>query len=261
MSDHAPERIAVLLHAFPLDSSIWDDVVEPVSAAGWDVATPDLRGFGESRYGQDGPDDEPGLELMAHDVLAMLDHLGVAAAVVAGVSMGGYVAMELLRQAPRRVTALALIDTKPGADPPEARQNRLRIAEEVLATGDTAALADAMLPSLLGSTTRATRPDVVERVRRLVESVDPAGVAWAQRAMAARPDSLATLASYPGPALVVWGDQDVLSPRADQDAMLDALPDARLEVISDAGHLAVLEAPQAVSRALVGLLHSLGSVG
>lgn len=257
MSGAVPDRVIVLLHAFPLDSSIWDDVVGPLSAAGWDVAVPDLRGFGESRYGPDGPDDEPGLELMARDVLAMLDRLGAGSAVVAGVSMGGYVAMELLRQAPQRVAALALIDTKPGADLPEARQNRLRIAAEVVATSDTGALADLMLPTLLGSTTRATRPDVVDRVRRLVESADPAGVAWAQRAMAVRPDSLATLASYRGRALVVWGEQDVLSPRADQDAMLDALADARLEVISDAGHLAVLEAPAAVAHALVGLLGSL----
>lgn len=261
MSRAVADRTIVLLHAFPLDSSIWDGVLAPLAAAGWDVATPDLRGFGGSRYGPDGPDDEPGLELMARDVLAMLDHLAVEAAVVAGVSMGGYVAMELLRQAPQRVTALALIDTKPGADPPEARQNRLRIAADVEATGDTAALADVMLPTLLGSTTRAARPEVVDRVRRLVESADPAGVAWAQRAMAVRPDSVATLASYARPALVVWGEQDVLSPRADQDAMLAALPDARLEVIRDAGHLAVLEAPDAVARALVQLLGRLGQQG
>jgi pimeloyl-ACP methyl ester carboxylesterase len=255
------DRVVVLLHAFPLDSSIWDGVVGPVVAAGWAVVTPDLRGFGASRYGADGPDDEPSLAAMARDVIAVLDRLGAASAVVGGVSMGGYVAMELLRQAPDRVDALVLVDTKPGADPPAARENRLRIADEILATSDTVALADAMLPTLLGPTTRATRPDVVQRVRRLVEAADPAGVAWAQRAMAVRPDSLSVLAGYPRPALIVWGDEDALSTRADQDAMVDALADVHLAVVGGAGHLAVLEAPDAVADAVVGFLGTRARVG
>lgn len=252
----AAERTVVLLHAFPLDSSIWDGVVGPVAEAGWAVVTPDLRGFGASRYGADGPDDEPALGLMAEDVIAVLDRLGVASAVIGGVSMGGYVAMELLRQAPDRVDAVLLVDTKPGADPPAARENRLRIAEEILATADTVALADAMLPALVGPTTRTDRPAVVDRVRRLVEAADPAGVAWAQRAMAQRPDSLPVLGAFPRPALIVWGDEDALSSRADQDAMAAALPDVRLSVVQGAGHLAVLEAPESVAAAVVDFLGS-----
>ncbi len=244
----------VLLHAFPLDKRLWDGVVDAVADADWDVVVPDLRGFGESRYGEDGPDDEPDLGLVAHDVLAVLDRVGVQSAAVVGLSMGGYVAMELLRRAPRRVAALGLLDTKATADAVEARENRLRVAEQVLAAGSTEVLARAMVPALLGATTLATRPEVVEQVRGWVEQADPAGVAWAQRAMAARPDSLDDLRAYRGPALVLWGAEDTVSPRPEQDLMLAALRDGRAVEVRDAGHLTAVEDPGAVVEALVRFL-------
>lgn len=246
----------VLMHAFPLDRTIFDDVVGPVVEAGWDVVAPDLRGFGESAYGADGPDDDPSLAAVVRDVLAGLDRLGVTRAVVGGVSLGGYVAMELLRTAPERLAGLVLIDTKAGADAPAARENRLRVAAEMDATGDTRALAEAMLPGLLGPTSLAERPEVVGRVRRLVESADPRAVAWTQRAMAARPDSIPDLAAYDGPVRVVWGEHDALASRADQDAMVAT--GAELVVVPAAGHLAVMERPEAVASALVGFVRSLG---
>ena len=254
MTGAAPGPFLVLLHAFPLDRTVWDDVVGPVSEAGWDVVVPDLRGFGESRYGAAGPDDEPSLAAMARDVLAILDRVGARSVVLGGLSMGGYVAMELLRQAPELVDALVLADTKASADDDAARENRLRVAEQVLAAGSTEALARAMVATLLGSTSLADRPEVVARVRALVEAADPAGVAWAQRAMAARPDSVGTLAAFPRPALVIWGEEDVTSSRAEQDLMVAALPDGQLATIARAGHLAAMEAPEQVSAALLRFL-------
>lgn len=244
----------VLLHAFPLDARLWDDVVDAVADAGWDVVVPDLRGFGASAYGEDGPDDEPSLTWMARDVLGILDRVGVNSAVVVGLSLGGYVAMELARQDSSRIAGLVLVDTKASADGEEARANRLRVAEQVLEAGSTVALARAMLPGLLGETTRARRPDVVERVRGWIEEADPAGVAWAQRAMAARPDSHADLAALTVPALVLWGDEDTLAPRAEQDSMVAALRDSRLVEIAGCGHLSAVEAPEAVTAALVAFL-------
>jgi pimeloyl-ACP methyl ester carboxylesterase len=244
----------VLLHAFPLDKRLWDDVVDGVADAGWDVVVPDLRGFGESAFGEDGSDDEPALSWMARDVLGILDRIGVNSAVVVGLSLGGYVAMELARQDPSRIAGLALLDTKASADAEEARANRLRVAEQVLEAGSTVALARAMLPALLGPTTHETRPEVVERVRGWIEEADPEGVAWAQRAMAARPDSHADLAALTVPALVLWGDEDALSPRPEQDSMVEALRDARAVVVPGSGHLSAVEDPAAVVAALVAFL-------
>ena len=244
----------VLLHAFPFDRHVWDDVVDSLAQEGWDVVVPDLRGFGESAYGEDGPDDDPSLTWMARDVLGILDRMGVSAAVFAGISMGGYVAMEIVRQDPARVAGIALVDTKATADGDEARANRLRVADQVLAAGSTEALARAMLPNLLGTTTLESRPEVVERVRGWIHETDPAAVAFAQRAMAARPDSLADLASLAVPGLVVRGTEDTLAPRAEQDLMVAAMRDARFVEIPGAGHLTSVEAPEPLTSALVAFL-------
>ena len=250
----------VLLHAFPLDKRMWDDVVGPVAEAGWDVVVPDLLGFGESRLDEDDLDDAPTLASQARGVLSILDQIGLSNVVVCGLSLGGYVAMELVRQDPARVAGLALVDTKATADTDEARANRLRVAEQVLESRSTDALARAMLPTLLGDTTRAARPEVVERVTGWIREADPVGVAVAQRAMAARPDSLADLASLKVPGLVLWGEEDTLAPRAEQDAMVEAMRDARLVTIPACGHLAAVEAPEATASALVAFLRDVESL-
>jgi pimeloyl-ACP methyl ester carboxylesterase len=244
----------VLLHAFPLDKRMWDDVVGPIADSGWDVVVPDLLGFGESRLDADDLDDTPTLAAQARGVLSILDQVGLASVVVCGLSLGGYVAMELVRQDPSRIAGIALVDTKATADGDEARANRLRVAEQVLESGSTAALSRAMLPNLLGETTRTTRPEVVDKVTGWIAEADPVGVAVAQRAMAARPDSLSDLASLRVPGLVLWGAEDTLAPRAEQELMLEAMRDARFVEIPGCGHLAAVEAPEATASALIAFL-------
>ena len=244
-------RPLVLLHAFPLSSAMWLEQRE-ILGAHCRVITPDQRGFGGSPLG----DDEPSLEHCADDVLALLDRLELERVVLGGLSMGGYVAMELLRRAPERVSGLLLADTKATADAPEAREVRLRTAETVETEG-TALLAEQMLPALLGATTLERRAAVAGRVRGLVAAAPPAAVAWASRAMAARPDSLETLGSVQVPALVVVGDQDALSPVETARAMVDALPHGRLAVVPEAGHLSAIEDPEAFGAVVTGFLDEL----
>ncbi|MBB3727874.1 pimeloyl-ACP methyl ester carboxylesterase [Nonomuraea dietziae] len=170
----------VLLHAFPLSSAMWLAQREGLSAS-CQVITPDLRGFGGSRLG----DDEPSIDLMADDVAALLDQEGIERAVVGGQSMGGYVTMAFCRRHPDRVAGVILADTKASQDTEQARENRERIARQVLADG-TGVLVEEVLPGLLGQTTKERRAMVFGRVRGLVQSAPPGAVAWAQRAMAAR---------------------------------------------------------------------------
>ena len=253
---HAEEAGAgptlVLLHAFPLSSAMWSAQRDGLSAH-HRVVTPDLRGFGASPAGAD----RPGLDLMADDVAALLDRLGLGEVVLGGLSMGGYVAMAFLRRHGGRVRALVLADTKATADPPEAASNRERIAARLEAEGTTDALVEAVLPNLLGPTSQGERPEVVTRVRAMVEAAPPRGAAWAQRAMAARPDALDVLSRTDVPALVVRGDEDGLSSREDLDAMVAALPQGRAAVLAGCGHLSALEVPDdfttVVGRFLDGL--------
>ncbi|MPY98575.1 MAG: alpha/beta fold hydrolase [Actinophytocola sp.] len=240
----------VLLHAFPVDARMWDGVREPL-AARTRLITPDQRGLGRSPL----PDSDrvPTLDDAARDVIALLDRLELDKVVLGGCSMGGYVTMAVLRAAPERVGGIVLMDTKASADTEEASDNRLKMAERVERDG-VGWVPDAMLNALLGETTRAERPDVAARVRELIESQSPAGVAWAQRAMAMRPDSTETLRRADVPALVVVGEEDSLTRVEEGRGMVDTLPKATLDVIPSAGHLAPVEQPAAVAEAVLGWL-------
>jgi len=214
------------------------------------VLTPDLRGFGKSPLPPDVDLDAPSLDDMAAEVAAMLDERGIERAVLGGLSMGGYVTMAFLRRYPHRVVALILADTKAAADPEPARANRLRIAATALADSSTRVVLDEVFPNLLGRTTVARRTDVVDAVREMAAAVSPPAVAWAQRAMARRPESFATLASVNVPSLVMVGEEDVLSTLDDAHIMVDALSDARLVTIPEAGHLSAMEQPEAFTEAV-----------
>lgn len=243
----------VLLHAFPLSSALWAHQ-RAALAESWRVITPDLRGFGGSALG----DDAPSLDRMADDVAATLDRLGLGRVVLGGLSMGGYTTMAFLRRHPDRVHALVLADTKASADPPPARENRERIAARLVAEGTADALVEEVLPALTGPTTQAERPLVVEQVDALARAADPAAAAWAQRAMGARPESFDALRSVHVPALVVRGDEDGLSTAGDAEAMVQALPHARLVTLHGSGHLSALEVPDTFTTALVDFLAGAG---
>jgi pimeloyl-ACP methyl ester carboxylesterase len=238
----------VLLHAFPLSSAMWLDQREGLSRS-CRLITPDLRGFGGSDLG----DEPPALDAMADDVAALLDRLELDRVVLGGLSMGGYVSMAFVRRHADRVAALVLADTKASADGDAARENRERIAQQVQ-DPDSTVLVDEVLPTLVGPTTVGRRPLVHGRVRALVQAAPPAAVAWAERAMAARPDSIDTLAGIQVPALIVVGIEDRLATTIDAKAMAEVLPDATVVEIPQSGHLSAIEAPDAFNDALRGFL-------
>jgi len=238
----------VLLHAFPLDAAMWRGVIAELDLDS-PLVVPDLPGLGSAAV----PDGEPSLAVSADLVAAALDAAGHRRAVLAGVSMGGYVAMEFARRHRGRLAALALIDTKAEADGEAALANRERVAREVTGEQGSAVLLP-MLEALLGATTLAQRPEVVAAVRAALLEARPDGVAWSQRAMARRGDSFELLRSLDVPVAVVVGAEDTLTPVEAARAMAEALPDAVLTVLPSAGHLAAIETPRAVAQALTALL-------
>jgi pimeloyl-ACP methyl ester carboxylesterase len=235
----------VLLHAFPLSSAMWLAQRERL-AGRFRVITPDLRGFGGSVLGAD----EPSVEAMADDVDQLLRSLGVRRAVIGGLSLGGYVAMALCRRHPERILGLVLASTKASADTEEARTDRLRIAERLETDGTVEVLVEEILPKLVGPTTLRQRALVYGRVRGLVQATPPAAAAWAERAMAARPESFDTLRETRAPALVIAGAEDTLAPEDDARAMADALPNAELLVLPRTGHLCAVEQPDVFNQAV-----------
>ena len=155
-----PYSTVVFLHAFPLQSAMW----EPTIAAmpdGWRAVAPDLRW-----------EAGVGMSDLAGDVVDLLDHLDVTRAAVVGCSMGGYVLFEMLKSAPRYISAVGLVSTRPGADNEEGRRNRLKMIEQVDREG-VEAIAAQMVPKLLGATTQRDRPDLVTHVRKLIMGNTP----------------------------------------------------------------------------------------
>jgi len=237
----------VLLHGFPLDHRMWD-AAAAVVPGDRPVLAVDLPGTPADAD----PLPEPSLDASADLVAATLRSAGVDRAVVAGLSMGGYVVLALLERHAELVAAAGLVDTKSTADGDEARANRLRIADEV-ASGSTVAPVRPMSTTLVGETSRSARPDLVRTLAGWIEEQRPEGIAWSQRAMAARPDRTEVLRGYAGHVLVLVGDEDTVTPVEAAEHMVAVAPHAALVVVPHAGHMSALEQPAAVADALAEL--------
>lgn len=235
----------MLLHSFPLTADQWIPQLENVPA-GWRFVAPDCSGFGAAATDADPPRT---MARYADDVLELMSHLGVDRAAIAGLSMGGYVALALLRTAASRVTALVLADTRATADTNEGRAGRDRMIAMVEREG-MAGLARDMMPKLLGPTSRRERPEVVDTVERLIAPNTVSGVRAALLAMKARPDSMPLLPTIGCPTLILCGDEDTLTPPAESEFMHRAMGESRFVVLPRAGHLSNLEAPDAFNAAL-----------
>jgi 3-oxoadipate enol-lactonase len=243
---HSP-HVLVLVHAFPVGMRMWEPLAVP---DGWRALAPALPGF-------DGTDPPPhhstSIDDYARFILAFMDALHIDSAVLGGLSMGGYVTFALWRLDRLRWRALVLADTRAGADSEQARAGREQLLATVKAQG-THGVADAMLPKLFGNTTRTTRADIVDHVRRLIERQTNEGVAAAVVRLRDRPDSTALLTGIGVPALVIVGEEDEVTPPKESEAMQAALQDARLERIAGAGHLSCVENPRAFDAALASFL-------
>ena len=240
-------RPLVLLHAFPLFSDLWRPQLEQ-PPEGWRVLAPDLRGFGPGAQGAAATIDD-----LAGDVDGWLDALRIDTAAFGGLSMGGYVTFALFRKAPSRFTAMILANTKAAADTPEGRAARDQLSALARAKGPSA-VADQMIPKLLGETSRTTRPHLAPLVRTLIEANAAAGIDGALQAMKGRPDSMDLLPRIACPALVIASDEDTVIPLSEGEAMHKLLPQSRLTTLTRAGHLSSLESPAEFSAALAAFL-------
>jgi pimeloyl-ACP methyl ester carboxylesterase len=230
----------VFLHGYPHDRSLWASQLGALAVPARTLAC-DLRGFGESSG------EARAISDYSADVIAWMDALGIENAVVVGLSMGGYVALDLWRTAPQMVRALALVNTRAAADDDAGRAKRDEQIALVTERG-TAPLADQLVQGMLGKSTRRTRPELVERVHGILSRTMAPAVVGALTAMRDRPDSTPTLATIDVPTLVVAGDEDVLISTADARAMHEGIKGSRLEIVAGAGHLTPVERPSAFNH-------------
>jgi pimeloyl-ACP methyl ester carboxylesterase len=228
----------VLIHGFPLDHHLWDEVV-PLLEDTFDLILPDLRGFGESSTV------EPfyAMEDYASDLAGLLDHLGIQKAAIAGHSMGGYVALAFARLFPERLRGLGLVASQVLADTEERKQGRYKSAAEVAEHG---------IGSVVETMTPKFTPD--ERLqafaRQSMERQPPAAYIGALKAMAERIDSTPLLSSFHFPVVLIHGNADSLIPIDRAREVKAALPQAHLVEISGAGHMPMMEAREQTAAAL-----------
>jgi pimeloyl-ACP methyl ester carboxylesterase len=247
----------LLVHGFPLDHTMWSAQIDAL-AQRYRVIAPDLRGFGKSLLGKVDPQIGVSMECYADDLAELLDALTIdERLVLAGFSMGGYVAWQFVRKHSARLQALIQCDTRAVADSDEARAGRLKMAENVADWG-SGRVAEMMEPKLLAPQTIRTKPDVVAAVRSVIENTSPAAIAAAQRGMAARPDITSLLPTIKLPTLLIGGVEDAISPPSEMRTIAAAIPGAQFVEIPDAGHMATMENPRAVNHALLQFLVAVG---
>ncbi len=235
----------VLLHGFPHDRSLWaPQLASPIP--GIRTFAPDLPGFGESSRLR-----EASVERWADWLAAWLDQLELGRVLLGGLSMGGYLCFAFWRRHAHRVRALILADTRAGADDDEAKAKRSAMQDVARAQG-VGAIAERMIAGMVGKTTHEERPEVVAALDAMMRRTSVPSVVDALTLLRERPDSTATLPSITVPTLILCGEEDVLTPVKESQAMHAAIPGSRLEVIPRAGHASNLEDPATFTRLLSG---------
>ena len=230
----------VLIHGFPFDHSIWDEVI-PLLKDDFDLILPDVRGFGQS----DAVDEAYTMTDLADDLAALLDHLGLESAFLAGHSMGGYVTLAFADAYPQRVRGLALVSSQAAADPSERKAGRYAQARQIKEDG--------IGETVAGMTTKLTADVRVQKfVHDLMRKQKPAGYIGSLQAMAERADTMSALENNSFPVLLIHGEADGLIPLERAREIQAKVPRARMVELSGVGHMPMMESPQQVADALIG---------
>jgi 3-oxoadipate enol-lactonase len=228
----------VLLHGFPLDHRIWDDLV-PLLESDFELIIPDLRGFGHSEVVK------PPFSIseMAADVTGLLNELGIDKAIIAGHSMGGYISLAFARSNPDKLLGLGIISSQVLADTQEKKKSRYLEIEQINERG-VEILAKAMPDKLSAS------PRLTEYLGKIISDQPAVGVAGALGAIAERPDQSFLLGTFNKPFLILHGSEDALIPVQRSIDLNHVTPKSSLVILPDTGHMPMLEKPDDTAGAL-----------
>jgi 3-oxoadipate enol-lactonase len=233
----------VLIHGHPLDHTMWFGVIAALGG-GVRAIAPDLRGYGKAGP----PHGEPSLDAMAQDIINLMDRDEIPRAVIAGMSMGGYVALAVAEMARARVAGLALVNSQTYADNQEARDGRREMIQKIRAEGPDVA-AQAIIPKMF-TAQRAKNPDFQKFPINGAAAAGIDGLCWALEAMARRPDRSHIIADANFPTLVLHSDDDRIIPLEKARRMSELNPQTHFALVKGAGHGAAMEAPDEVANYL-----------
>lgn len=238
----------LLIHGHPFDCTMWHPQLE-AGLAGFRLIAPDLRNFGKTTS----PNPAADFATYGRDVIALADGLGLAKFYVAGLSMGGQIALEVAVAAPDRLIGLILCDTFAELDTREKKSGRLALADRLDAEG-MAMYAEEVLPKMLCAGTIERNPKLAAELVAMMKRAPAAGASAALRARAGRRDYLPLLPTLKVPTLIVVGIHDQFTPVSDAELMHQSIPESTLLVFADAGHITNMEQPPMFNRALAEFL-------
>jgi pimeloyl-ACP methyl ester carboxylesterase len=242
----------LLIHGFPLNRQMWQPQLKPLADAGCRVIAPDLRGFGAS----DAPAGGYSMEVFADDIIALMDSLKIEKAVIGGMSMGGYILMNLLERYPNRVRAACFIATRSNADDEAGRERRKAMAAEAERLGANPII-KIFAELLFAADTMHERPELIARVTSWMREADPNGLAGGLLAIRDRKDYTPLLPSFKQPSLVLAGAEDRAAPAEAADALINGLTGCRSRIIGKAGHMVNMEQPALFNETMTTFLKSL----
>jgi 3-oxoadipate enol-lactonase len=232
----------IFLHGYPLDHRVWMPII-PLLKKGIRIIAPDLRGMGRS------PSTEGvySMELMAGDLIHLLDQLEIKKVVMAGHSMGGYVTFKFGQLFPERILGIALVATRSNPDPEEKKIERLQSARDVLNNG-TSGIIKGMLPRLTKNS------DLYPRIMEIMEGASKQGVVGILQGIAERENASTWLPTIQVPVVVIAGKEDQIVPLDEVFEMARKLPTVKLEVIENVGHMPMMENPSRVAECINNLV-------
>ncbi len=241
----------VFLHAFPLHAAMWDSQIAAVKADGWAALALDFPGFGRAHSSG-----QRTMQEFAQSIVDRLERKEIEEIILVGLSLGGYAAFRIMERDAGLVKGLVLADTRAAPDDSSARTKRLQMAARVESEGPGFLMTD-FVPNLLSLN---ASPAAKERAAELAQHASGQAIYNALAALASRPDSRLLLEDIGVPTLVVVGAEDTVTPPSEAQVLVDAIPNARLSLIQNAGHLSNLEQPEAFNTVLLEFLQSFKSV-
>ncbi len=243
---HGEGEPMMLIHGYPLNMGLFRDNVAALAEAGYQVVTPDLRGFGRS----EAPNSVASIETYAADMFAVMDELGIDQAVVLGMSMGGWTLFEMYDQAPERFKGLVFNDTAAVPAPVAGANLWLGTGEQARQEG-VASLVPFLIKDMLTGDTRMNNPELVDYLGTLIEEASVDGAMGGGVALAFREDNTDVYSTISVPTLILFGLEDTVTPVALAQTMNDQIPNSTLVIIDGASHASIIEAADEANRAIL----------
>jgi len=244
----------IFLHGFPFDKSMWKGQLESLKSSNRVIAY-DIRGFGKSTN----ENTALSIDLFSEDLVSFMDKLNMEKAILCGLSMGGYIALNAIKRFPERFNALILSDTQCIADTAEVKENRYKVIEQINLDGaDT--FNEKFIKSVFHPNSLTNKTELVENLRSIVFANAKGIISGGLTALAERSETCSILNTIHIPTLIICGREDKVTPLVQSEFMHEHIEGAGLKIIDNAGHVSNLEQPEEFNKCLHDFLISLQAV-